>query len=178
MSTRAEVNTLFRVLFRDLLGLPDNSIRPANQNAPTGKTLFGTVNITAMDGAQWATRKLENDPDSVDLLETVHKDVTVTLSVQFFHAGAFDTLARLIHLLQSSGGIDRMQEIGAGLQTIGPVRDLTALVDTFFEERAQVDMTFSINAVYVLNIRSILSAKFDFYFEDGFSQSINMEFTQ
>lgn len=175
MGTRAEVNALLRALFRDVAGMPENSIRPANQNAPVGDGLFGTVNIIAMDGTQWAARKLEDDPESVDLLETVRKDVTITVSVQFFRAGAHDSLHRLVHLLQSSAGIDKMQAVGVGFVSAGRLRDLTTMIDTYYEERAQADLTFNINALYITNIRSILTAVYAVHFEDGFSQNFELE---
>lgn len=175
MATRSEVNALFRLLFLDLLGLPDNSIRPWGQRAPTETGLFGTVNILFMDDVSWATRVLENDPDSPDLIEHVYKDITIDLSVQFFKAGAEDTLYKLAHLLQSSRAIDKMQEVGVGLQRIGQIRDVTALVNTEYEERAQMDLTFAMNAHFITNIRAILSAKFEFNFEDGTFQSFEME---
>lgn len=179
MATKADVNKAFRVMFRDLLGLDANAIRPAYQNAPTGdsKTLFGTVTIISATPEGHSQRYLENDPDTVDLIETVIGHVRLTMSVQFYRAGAYDMIMRLSQALQSSMALNKMQAIGVGLVSVGTPRDLTALIDTYYEDRGQVDLTFNVGSIFVGNLSSILSGQFSIAL-GNYVQPFTMEFEQ
>lgn len=179
--TRDQINKAFRILFRGLLDLPDNSIRPIDQTGTTGNNteLFGTVAILNLDGAEWAQRTLEDKPfPSEDMVETITGHLLLTLSVQFFRAGAYDTVLRLVHRLQSTEGIESMQTLGVGFVGSGPIRDLTTLVDTYYEDRGQVDMTFHVNSVFFSTVRSLVSGQFDIITEPDNHQPFTMEFNQ
>ena len=64
-------------------------------------------------------------------------------SVQFFRGDAMVLANTLGALLQSSASVAAMIADGICISTIGPVRNLSALVDTFFENRAQMDIEFN-----------------------------------
>lgn len=179
MATKAEVNKAFRIVFRDLLSLPDNAIRPAYQNAPTGDSteLFGTVVIISATPEGHSQIYLENDPETVDLLETVIGHVRLTLSVQFYRAGAYDMIMRLVQALQSNAALIKMQQIGVGLVSVGVPRDLTSLIDTYYEDRGQVDLTFNVGSIFKGNLRSILSGQFSIAL-GTYVQSFTMELDQ
>ena len=69
-----DINKLIRQFVRENLGMPENSVRPANQTAPTGKQSeqFATVLITMIASAGEDDRQLANEvAPSKNVSETV-----------------------------------------------------------------------------------------------------------
>lgn len=139
------INDRVRVLVREILGLPNNSVRPANQNAtvPNIPDEFATVFITPTGSEGWDIQKFEDLPaPSLEVKETITGIRRINASVQFFRGGAYTKAVRLGMLLQSSGAVSKMQAVGLGLVKVSPARDLTATVDTIYESRGQIDIEF------------------------------------
>lgn len=149
------INKVFRQLFRELLDMPENSVRPANQGAPAGskEEQFATVLITNIDGTLWGEYKLKDEEaPSLNVAESVTVQYTVSLSVQFFRGDAYTKAQRLGLLLQTSSAIARMQTLGVGLVGASTARNLTAVVDTYWEERGQIDLEFHLIAQEIMSV--------------------------
>lgn len=145
----ADIDTIsknIRTLVRELLDLPANSVRPANQNAPTGKEGqdFATVLVTYIAPTGQDDLRRENVPASTDVSETVEGQRELLASVNFYRDGAFTKASRLPALLSTSRAIERMQVLGLGLVGTSQPRNLTAVVNTKWEERGQIDLTFHV----------------------------------
>ena len=141
------VNQRVRELVRTLLDMPANSVRPANQNAPTGTvdTQFATVLITSVNTTGWDERRLINEASpSTNVQESTVGQRHVIASVQFFRGDAFTKACRLRTLLDLSMATDKMQAAGLGFIRASPAKNLTMVVDTFWEERGQIDIEFHI----------------------------------
>lgn len=82
----------------------------------------------------------------VDITELITGPRHFVASVQFFRGNAIVQANRLTALLQSSSGVALLLASGVGIGKIGSVRNLSALVDTYFENRAQLDIEFTIIA--------------------------------
>jgi hypothetical protein len=137
--TLDDLQKSFRTFIRELLALPENSVRKANQANPVGKDPFVTVLFTNVDDTGLDDRKyLETDPPSNDIIEQVNGQRLLNISVQFFMTDAKWAANRLKTLLQSEGATATLQEIGIGIVRAGAVLDLSAVVDTSWEERAQL----------------------------------------
>lgn len=144
-----------RELIRVSLGMPVNSVRPANQNAPSGgkSEPYATVLISEYGGGGFEIITVEDEPaPSNNVLETVDGWRTVSASVQFFRAGALTQARRLGLVLNLSRADELMQLRNLGLVSIGPVMDLTQVIDTYFEERAQVTLEFNVSAVETASV--------------------------
>ena len=129
----------FRTILRELLALPANSVRKANQSNPVGKdpfvtVLFGLISDTGVDDRKY----IETDPPTDDIIEVIDGQRLLNISVQFFMEDAKWKASRLKTLLQSEGAAAKLQDIGIGLVRIGEVQDLSTVVDTSWEERAQL----------------------------------------
>ena len=164
MADLNDINKIFRTLVRETLGMPENSVRPANQNAPAGKQTdqFATVLITSIVDTLWSNNKQEDEAaPSLNIEETVMVQYTVTVSVQFFRGDAYTKAQRLGLLLQTSSAIARMQSLGVGLVGASTARNLTATVDTFWEERGQIDLEFHLVAKESLSLPTYGIFKFD-----------------
>lgn len=168
------INKVFRQFFRELLGMPEDSIRPANQNAPAGSRTdqFATVLITNIDGALWGTYRLKDeDAPSLNVQESVIVQYTISLSVQFFKGDAYTKAQRLGVLLQTSSAIAKMQALGVGLVGASAARNLTAVVDTYWEERGQIDLEFHLVAQEVMSVPTYGTFKIDVSTESSTTSS-------
>lgn len=149
MSTVADINKLIRQFVRETLGMPANSVRPANQLAPTGTNSgqFATVLITLIDPTGYDENKLQNEETpSLNVSESVIGQRRMTASIQFFRGDAYTKAARLNALLSMSSATDNLRAMGLGLVNASPARNLTAVIDADWEERGQIDIEFHVVA--------------------------------
>jgi hypothetical protein len=144
------VDTEIRGLIRTALGMPPDSVRPANRNAPTGTStdLFATVLISENGAIGWDSSTTADDAaPAVTATETVQGVRKLTATVQFFRPGANALARRLVARLQSAAAIELMQAAGLGLTHVGPVKDISSVVDTYWEDRAWLVLEFTATAV-------------------------------
>lgn len=137
-------NTALRNLIRSLLGMPAGSVRPANQNAPTGSATdqFATVLLTPIGSEGTDDYLLSPGLNPNEITEKLVGSRRITASVQFFRGDALTKASRLESLMSSSRAIAAMQAAGLGLVTIHPVVNVAEKVDTYWEPRAQVSLEF------------------------------------
>lgn len=150
-----DINKLIRKFIRETLSLPENSVRKANQTAPTGKQSepFATVLITLIDATGEDDRRLDNEAaPSLNVAETIIGQRRLVASIQFFRDDAYTKACRLNALLSMSSSVDKLQAIGLGLVRASPARNLTAVIDSAWEERAQIDLEFHLVAKEVQSI--------------------------
>lgn len=150
-----DINKLIRKFIRETLALPENSVRKANQTAPTGKQseLFATVLITLIDATGEDDRRLDNEEaPSLNVAETIIGQRRLVASIQFFREDAYTKACRLNALLSMSSSVDKLQAMGLGLVRASPTRNLTAVIDGAWEERAQIDLEFHLVAKEVQSI--------------------------
>lgn len=150
-----DINKLIRKFIRETLALPENSVRKANQTAPTGKQSepFATVLITLIDATGEDDRRLNNEAaPSMNVAETIIGQRRLVASIQFFREDAYTKACRLNALLSMSSSVDKLQAMGLGLVRASPARNLTAVIDSAWEERAQIDLEFHLVAKEVQSI--------------------------
>jgi hypothetical protein len=158
--TTDDLNLAVRNLVRFVMGMPDGSVRPANQVAPSGAQTqeIATVLIVDIDDEGWAastTEIDENDPSQRN--EALEVPQVFTASIQFFRApdadavgvakqstAAFDRARRLPVLLQSQVNTRAMAEMGLGFESATPARNLTAVSNGTWESRGSVDVRFTV----------------------------------
>jgi hypothetical protein len=157
MSDIRLVNTKVRELIRTLLAMPVNSVRPANQNAPTGlKTeQFATVLITEIAPTGDYDKRYTNElAPSTNVSETSIGQELFACSLQFFRGDALTKANRLYKLIGMSAGAEFMQANGLGLVRVGAVQNLTGLVDTLWEERSQINLDFHLISLETASLLS------------------------
>ncbi|MHB0973955.1 MAG: phage neck terminator protein [Thiobacillus sp.] len=150
-----DINKLIRQFVRETLGMPANSVRKANQAAPTGaqNEQFATVLVTMLEPTGEDERKLANEAaPSTNVAETVTGQRRLVASVQFFRGDAYTKACRLKTLMSSSGSIDKLQAVGLGFVRASPARNLTGVIDAGWEERGQIDLEFYLVAKEVQSI--------------------------
>jgi hypothetical protein len=158
------IEKAFRLNIRTLLQMPENSVRRANQfdPPPAGdqETQFATVFIQQLGSTGWdevTHQDVSGDGgygeggygdggygtgESEDVTEFITGQRHFIASVQFFRLDALSKANSLTALLQSSTSVQTLLAAGIGLGKIGTVRNLTTDVDSFFENRAQLDVEF------------------------------------
>lgn len=150
-----DINKLIRKFIRETLALPENSVRKANQTAPTGKQSepFATVLITLIDATGEDDRRLDNEAaPSLNVAETIIGQRRLVASIQFFRDDAYTKACRLNTMLSMSGSVEKLQAIGLGFVRASPARNLTAIVDGAWEDRAQIDLEFHLAAKEVQSL--------------------------
>ena len=150
-----DINKLIRKFVRETLGMPDNSVRKANQTAPTGPQdeQFATVLITVIDSTGEDDRHLANEAaPSLNVSETLIGQRRLVASIQFFRGDAYTKACRLNTLLSRSSCVDKLQAIGLGLVRASPARNLTGVIDAGWEDRAQIDLEFHLVAKDVQSV--------------------------
>lgn len=152
-----DLNYCVRQLVRRVMAMPDNSVRPAGQIAPTGTQVaqFATVDILEAPEVGSTDRSLVTVDDVTnEALDSLYR---FTVSVNFYKgtaadaAGiaqynntAFDLASRLPQRLELSESILLMQQLG--IQWIGASkpRNLRRLIDATWEGRGQIDLYFTV----------------------------------
>lgn len=117
-----------RLIVRTAMGMPANSVRPANQQAPTGAAAgeFATVLLTEGQTTRRGTPTIQKtDIQSTDLQWNIDVLREFTASVQFFRAGAASgaTVDSLGLPVQSDGAFDKACRLPDRMW-LPPVRDL------------------------------------------------------
>lgn len=151
----SDINKLIRTFIRETLAMPADSVRPANQTAPTGNQTdqFATVLITVIDSTGEDDRRLANETaPSLNVSETLIGQRRLVASIQFFRGDAYTKACRLNTLLSMSSSVDKLQAIGLGLVRASPARNLTGVIDAGWEDRAQIDIEFHLVAKEVQSV--------------------------
>lgn len=149
MADAKDINRNVRRLLRAVCGQSapefENFWRPSDQQALTGDITvqFGAVRVTAMPAEGIDAQVLTEDQVTpLNVLELVRGVRHLSVSVQVYRGNAYTLIARLPALLRTSFAMDKMRELGLGLIRCGAPRNLTAQVDTNWEERGQIDIEF------------------------------------
>ena len=109
--------------------------------------------ITLIDATGEDDRRLDNEAaPSMNVAETIIGQRRLVASIQFFRDDAYTKACRLNALLSMSSSVDKLQAIGLGLVRASPARNLTAVIDSAWEERAQIDLEFHLVAKEVQSI--------------------------
>ena len=159
----ADVAQSIRQVIRVAMGMDANSVRPAGQLSGAGTQIqhMATVEIIAAPDLGWPAITYENvdgTPDS-PVNENVDQLKELTASVNFYRGGnadaagiatytthAMDDASRVEQRLRMSGNADLIRSLGLSFVKASKPRNLTALENSIWKSRGQIDLTF-----YVVN---------------------------
>lgn len=162
--------TELRNLVRRLLSLPDGSVRPANQAAPTGGDPFVSVFRSRTDPVGAETLSFDGEHET----ETIRSSYLSTVSINAYGTNAYDLLLKLRSVLASSAGLAGMKAIGGGIVTMGQVADLSAIVGAGYEERARIELQISHTHTVVADQLRIAEAEVDAHTDTELSRTVDI----
>lgn len=146
MAEEDPVLTAIRHLVSSLSGLELKDVRPSNRNRPTSGD-FATVLVMSTEQVGHDDIRYEAVPDDDDsVTEEVAGQRMVTASLQFFREGALTKANRFRDRLSLPSSVQLLQQLGLGLISADPVRNLTALINTENEPRYQLNVYFYVVA--------------------------------
>jgi hypothetical protein len=157
-----------QVLVRTLLGMPAGSVRQAEKDGPADDMpLYATVKMGDFESRGWDDDVYTPNlgPNNTTLTETVSGQRTVVASIQFIGLQANVNCARLASLLQTAAATQQMNGLGIGLGHIGKLNDLSAVIKTLWQDRAQRDIEFFVIVEELAQIQSIGSAPVTIQFQ-------------
>ncbi|MEG2431475.1 MAG: hypothetical protein RSB25_07455 [Acinetobacter sp.] len=116
-----DLQSKFRLLILDLLGLPDGYVRSADITQPTegDRYIIVQFNIVNPVGQHGTTH--ENN------IQTVYQNSEITVTLDFFGHDAFTLASTLPNAFRSSVGTYGLDEIGLGFLKANEARNLSAL---------------------------------------------------
>jgi hypothetical protein len=140
-----DTNATLRTIIQTLMAMPDNSVRPAHQNAPiyAGEEYI-TVQIISevaegTDETHW--QGVEGDDlHAVELLSGVR---ITSANIQYYNGNAIGQLRLLADRLQSYMGTSYLEGAGLGYIVVASITDLTGLLpDSEWQTRATMRFDF------------------------------------
>jgi hypothetical protein len=138
-------NAALRTIIQTLLEMPDNSVRPANQNAPMYKgEIYMTVQIISevgqgTDDSSWQ----DVDGDDLHAIETMSGVRITSANIQHYNGDAIGQLRLLADRLQSYMGTQYLEDAGFGYIVVASITDLTGLLpDAEYQTRATMRFDF------------------------------------
>lgn len=176
--TNDALNTALRNLIKTVMGMPDGSVRPANQDAPAGAQTSEIATVLIMTSADIGMA-VQGQTDNLDGSSTASVDQleSVVVSVQFFRSptkdqtgaakyatSAVERARSLGRRMQLPSTTAALQALNIGLLDVGTARDLAAVKDSTWESRGQIDLTFDVSSIELEPVITILSAPVDLTF--------------
>jgi hypothetical protein len=142
---KTELARAMRAIIRQLLGMPEDCVRPANQAAPTWEAPYTTVNIVTIGATGHDDIKEKNEPEpSTDVHERIQGQRLCNASVQFYRQGAVDLAHGLKTLLSGTRACEFFKNAGLGFVSVSEVRDISLVTGAQWETRAQMDIEFHV----------------------------------
>lgn len=158
LNTNDLINQAIRSTIKTVLNYQGH-IHEANKNVPLGNVdePFGTVLVHDITPVGQDSRSLQDKGVEHQLTETIDGSRSVEAYVEFFRAGAITNASRLKALLVSDVNASLLRKNGLSFVRSGEVQNLSQVVDTYWEERAQVILEFYISSVEQLTVATFSS---------------------
>lgn len=167
---QTSVNLAWRTMITDLLALPENYVRPANQNAPAEgiEAKFITVLITDVTGSGVQETR-EDIRGTNDMLYHLCAMRQATAQLQAYGPGAFDLMLKLNALLYGSWSAWNFQQATLGMIAVrGPVDTDAIIPAKLWQRRAVMNVDFYFVIKVDLVVPCFASFSWDIYLdEDG-----------
>lgn len=125
-----------RVLIQRLLGMPENSVRPADSSKPTAGLNYAIVQLTDMAAQGWAGG-----------YKNSYQTTMATLTIDFMGNKSATYAQQLKMAMQTPYAIDTLFDLGMGFIDCSDPRNLTA-IELERTKRHQVRLQLSYEVVY------------------------------
>lgn len=162
MKTKAEV---YKFLFDWLVAETGLKVIMANEKGPRPNRPYVSLNFlnasAELGGSTQTIRETVNeDGDPITLVNTAAMRKAVA-SINVFGDNAIDTLSKVRDSLDRPDVTQKFEAAEIAHLDNGPVNDLTALQETIYEERGQMDLTVSFAVESEVDVGTIESVELD-----------------
>ena len=142
--TDLDTNAKLRTIIQTLLEMPDNSVRPANQNAPIYKgEVYMTVQIISEVGQGTDDPGWQDNGEDLYAIQTMSGVRITSANIQHYNGDAIGQLRLLADRLQSYMGTQYLEDAGFGYIVVASITDLTGLLpDAEWQTRATMRFDF------------------------------------
>lgn len=176
MISSVELNRRLRKVVLHCTGMAEGTVRPADQlGGATGES-WATVKVIGVSSS--ASPSVENwssRANSTQLVETQFRQHQVTVSFQFFRAGAMGLANKLKDRITLSSTVLLLQDLGLGYVSAVDVKDITGVSAGVWEERAQLDMDFHVSGSEEDTVETFSRFGVNVSVANGTSSTFNME---
>lgn len=153
MIDRIALNRNIRKVVALCTGFDPQDVRPANQLGGATGDRWATVLILAQksqgDVHTWAN--VPNSPTK-QVTETADTHVAISVSVQFFRQDAMMSANKLRDRITLTSALQLMQSLGLGYIRCSEPKDLSAVVNANWEQRAVCELDFYVVSTEVENV--------------------------
>lgn len=169
MTTRDEINKVWRDFFVQVVGMPQ-AVK-FQQNAPLPEEpVFVTVRIRSSNDIGW--NSVANADDlPIDVNEIIYGERYYFAELNFYkkdsEMSAFDYADITKYHIQSNAGYEFLRDRNVAYTDQTEILDLTALESGDFEERAQLTIRFNFTQAISNTVTEIESAHVSGTFEDA-----------
>ncbi len=147
-------------------GIPSERVIPGNDNHPAPNMLYATVLF--MNRQKNGLDALYAQKVDGNVNYAVRGSRVVNFSVQFYRSPAvFDAAEALIGFSDTPQGQLILGQLGLVFKDAGDAKNLSKIMSDQFEQRAQVDLSFSVAETEAQIIPSIVSADIGILEESG-----------
>ena len=150
------VNKLIRDIVNVILVSPDFTIA-AKDNGPRPIGSYAVVDFLTDVSIGWEHRSRENNTGDDDITETLQGAREITLSIGFYRDSAMDNARKVRTAFMRQSILDTLRAATVGLIQRSAIRDISEVLESTWEQRAQFDLTLSAIGTDVDIITSILS---------------------
>lgn len=137
------INKLLRDSINLILNEPEYAVRAKQSGAPRKTGPYASVDLLTSLSVGYEQRELTNAGQ--DLESSISGSYLLTYSINFHRDSALDNGFKIRTLLFSDQIKELFKVAGVGLVSRSEVRNLTSVIDSNWEERAQFDIT--VNAI-------------------------------
>lgn len=173
-----DVDVLIRKFVSLASGLASKYVIPGNDSSPAPAVPYATVLEITKKGSGIDSEVAIEGPDPLLQKTLKHKGRRIiTYSVQFYKAGAADSIEGLLSYAATSPGQVWLAENSLTWVIAGDIINLDSIMGSEFEERRQVNITFRYQSRRAVDINTIGSADIDITLSDSTDLTENLEVT-
>ena len=130
-----------RQMMAEVLSLPSDRVIDANSEVDVSKmSFFITVLVMAQDDL--GSEIIYNGIEEVEKLSNLSE---LTLSINAYGANSYDAINKLVMSMRLHFVYSRLKKLGIGYLRSSQIRSLPVTISGGKEQRAQVDLVFSIS---------------------------------
>ncbi len=158
----------------DVDGFTIDAKQPEDAPRPVGA--YADVDFVSDTGIGWENRSLENNIGDDDITETIEGARQLLVSIGFYRDGSMDTARKVRTAFMRQSVLSTLRAAKVGMVDRSEVRDVSEVLESDWERRAQFDLTLSAVGTDIDIINSILIVSIDGDFQTrGKSIPISIE---